>query len=177
MASLLLGASAGLPPPPAFLALWDHLCRAQPLPPIPAMPHPPVPLSDLWGPLALSLLAGEMREVSLGTVASSICFSVIQLMPPVPGSRTCISLTVPAPAASAAAGRKPAGYCPQPPLALPARGEGTVGMDGGGRKTQQLRHHFLDVCSLVVAQNRSGLGQSAPALCKAAFPAPSLRDA
>lgn len=98
------------------------------------MPHPPVPLSDLWGPLALSLLAGEMREVSLGTVASSICFSVIQLMPPVPGSRTCISLTVPALAASAAAGRKPVGYCPQPPLALPARGEGTVGMDGGGGK-------------------------------------------
>lgn len=28
------------------------------------MLHPPVPLSDLWGPLALSLLAGEMKEVS-----------------------------------------------------------------------------------------------------------------
>lgn len=32
--------------------------------PIQAMLHPPVPLSDLWGPLALSLLAGEMKEVS-----------------------------------------------------------------------------------------------------------------
>lgn len=32
--------------------------------PIPAMLHSPVPLSDLRGPLALSLLAGEMREVS-----------------------------------------------------------------------------------------------------------------
>lgn len=58
-------------------------------------------------------------------VASSICSSVIQLMPPVPGSRMCISLPVPALAASAAAGRKPVGYCPQLPLALPDRGEGT----------------------------------------------------
>lgn len=133
MASILLGASAQLPPPPAFLALWDHLCQAQPLPPSHAGLHPPLPLSDLWGPLALSLLAGEMREVSLGMVASSICSSVIQLMSPAPGSRTCISLTVPAPAASAAPGRKPVGDCPQLPLALSDRGEGTVGTDG--RKT------------------------------------------
>lgn len=103
--------------------------------PIPAMLHPPVPLSDLWGPLALSLLAGEMREVSLGMVASSICSCVIQLMPPAPGSRMCIGFPAPAPAASAAAGRKPAGYCPHLPLALPATGEGTVGTEGGGRKT------------------------------------------
>lgn len=145
--------------------------------PIPAMLHPPVPLSDLWGPLALSLLAGDMREVSLGMVASSICSSVIQLMPPAPGCRTCISLTVPPLAASAAAGRKPVGYCPQLPLALPDRGEGTVVTDGGGRKTQQLRPHSLDVCSLVMARDHSGLCLLAPALCKVAFPALALRDA
>lgn len=145
--------------------------------PIPAMLHPPVPLSDLWGPLALCLLAGDMREVSLGMVASSICSSVIQLMPPVPGSRMCISLPVPALAASAAAGRKPVGYCPQLPLALPDRGEGTVVTDGGGRKTQQLRPHSLKVCSLVIAQNHSGLCQPARAFCKVAFPALSVQDA
>lgn len=67
-------------------------------------------------PAALSLLAGEMREVSLGAAAGNICSSVVQLTPPAPGSRKCcvsISLAIPAPAASAAAGRKPVGHCLQ----------------------------------------------------------------
>lgn len=85
-------------------------------------PHPSDAASPLCpsltsrAPAALSLLAGEIWEVSLGTAAGSVCSSVVQLTPPALVSRTCcvsISLTVPAPAASAAAGRKPAGYCPQ----------------------------------------------------------------
>lgn len=92
------------------------------LPSTAPFPHPsdatsrPCPSLTSGAPVALSLLAGEMWEVSLGTVAGSICSSVVQLTPLEPGSRTCcvsISLTAPAPAASAAARRKPAGYCPQ----------------------------------------------------------------
>lgn len=49
---------------------------------------PPCPALTSGGSVALSLLVGEIQEVSLGMSSGSICSSVVQLMASVPGSRT-----------------------------------------------------------------------------------------
>lgn len=146
--------SPGSQPPSGMGAPWHPPCYEQHYmtpspssPPCPMgsslsstapSPHPsnaassPCPSLTSGAPAALSLLAGEMLEVSLGTVAGSICSSVVQLMPPAPGSRMCcVSISLTVPALGLPLGENQLVTACNSLLASPARDTGTAGMDGG----------------------------------------------